>query len=115
MLSSKLMAIHSALTAIEGLKAYHYKAPSSETLPYCVWYEDGEYSSLETDNHKAEQAIGGYVDYFTKTEFDGMVDAIQNALNGVDNCSWSYDATIYGDPSSDSNNAIHHVFRWRVL
>lgn len=106
-------SIREALTAIENLNVYHYGAPSNEALPYCVWYEDGEASSLEADNHKAEQAIGGYIDYYTKTEGDANVDEIQAALNGVENCSWTYESTIFGDV--DDSETIHHVLSWRVL
>lgn len=114
MMSQMLRAIYQALTAISGLTVYHYQAPSNQSLPYCVWYEDGESSSLESDNHKAEQAIGGYIDYFTKTEFDAKVDAIQTALNGIENCSWTYESVIFGDPSYQST-VIHHTWSWRLL
>lgn len=111
----KILAIKDALTAIEGLSVYHYFTPSRKPLPYCVWYELGENSSLEADLHKAEQAIEGYVDYFTKTEMDPMFDAIQDALNGIENCTWTYEATAYGDPAADNNNVIHHTWVWRVF
>lgn len=111
---SKLTNLYSALTSIEGLKVYHYFAPSSKAVPYCVWYEDAESSSLEADDHKAEQAVSGYVDYYTKTEFDPMFDAIQNALNGIENCAWTFESTIYGDPSSEDNNTIHYTWSWRL-
>lgn len=111
---SKLTNLYSALTSIEGLKVYHYFAPSSEAVPYCVWYEDGESSSLEANDHKAEQAISGYVDYFTKTEFDTMFDAIQNALNGIEHCAWTFESTIYGDPTQENDNTIHYTWSWRL-
>lgn len=114
MMSQMLEPIYQTLTSISGLTVYHYNAPSNQKIPYCVWYEDGEASSLESDNHKAEQAIGGYIDYFTKTEFDAKVDAIQNALNTIENCSWTYESVIYGDPSFESN-VIHHTWSWRLL
>lgn len=111
---TKISKIKTALTGIEGLSVYHYFTPSRKALPYCVWYENGESSSLEADCHKAEQAVEGYVDYFTKTEFDPNFDAIQDALNEVESCAWSYESTIYGDPSSENNNVIHHTWTWRV-
>lgn len=111
---NKLANIYTALTSIEGLKVFHFFAPSSEAVPYCVWYESGEDSSLGADDHKAEQAISGYVDYYTKTEFDTMFDAIQNALNGIENCAWTFEATIYGDPSSEDNNTVHYTWSWRL-
>ena len=112
---TKIQKIQTALTQISNLNVYHYFAPSNSSLPYCVWYEEREDSSLQANNSKAEQAIGGYVDYYTKTEFDAMFDSIQAALNGVENCYWEYESTIYGDPSNENNNVIHHTWSWRVM
>lgn len=111
---NKILRVKSALTAIKDLSVYHYFSPSRKELPYCVWYEDGESSSLEAGFQKAEQAVEGYVDYFTKTEFDPMFDNIQTALNGIESCVWTYESTSYGDPASDNNNVIHHTWSWRV-
>ena len=109
-----LQKIQTALTAITNLDVYHYFAPSAKAVPYAVWYEEGEASSLTVGNHKGEQALEGYVDYYTKTEFDAMVDSIQTALNGIENCSWTYESIIYGDPTSEDNNTIHHTWTWRI-
>lgn len=115
-IQTKLQRVSAALVGIQALnnKVYHYFAPSSVKIPYVVWYENGEASSLEASNHKAEQAIAGYVDYYTKTEFDTAVDSIQTALNGIENLSWQYESTIYGDPTSEDNNTIHHTWSWRI-
>lgn len=110
----KIQKIQTALTQIRNLSVFHYFSPSRKQLPYCVWYESGESSSLEADLHKVEQAIEGYVDYFTQTEFDPMFDSIQEALNSVESCVWTYEATAYGDPASDNNNVIHHTWTWSV-
>ena len=107
----KIMCIGQALTSIEGLKVTHGNGESNAPLPYCVWYEDGEVSSLEVNNHKVEQAIGGYVDYYTKTECDPICDSIQDALNSIENCSWSYESVIYGDPTFETKT-IHHTWAW---
>lgn len=109
-----LKKIQSALTGIQNLKSFHGFAESSKELPYCVWWENGESSSFEANNHKAEQALDGFVYYYTKTDFDSMVDSIQSALNGVENLSWRYDAVIYGDPSHDDNNVIQHTWSWSI-
>lgn len=114
-MQTKIQTIQTALTNISNLKVYHYFAPSGTKVPYCVWYEDGESGSLDANNHKAEQAVEGYVDYYTKTEFDTMVDSIQEALNGIENCHWSLDSVMYGDPSNEDTNAIHMTWYWRIL
>lgn len=115
LLQAKLLIVQNALTSIDGLEVFHVHAGSEATVPYCVWNEDGEDSSLQSDNHKSEQSISGYVDYFTKTDFDPMVDAIQNALNSVDGLYWTYYSKSYGDPTSDNNNTLHYVWEWRLL
>ena len=111
---SQLSNLYSALTAIEGLTVYHYVAPSSKSLPYCIWAENGESSSFNASNHKAEQEIDGYVDYFTQTEFDPMFDQIQEALNGIENCGWTFESAQYGDPTREDDNAIHYTWSWRL-
>ena len=112
-MSTKIQKIRDAMNAL-NVPCYHYFAPSSQKAPYIVWYEEGEASSLEADTIKAEQAIFGYVEYFTQTEYDTVVDSIQTALNGVDHCAWQYDSVIYGDPTNDDNNTIHHSWSWEV-
>ena len=83
----------------------HYRRLSQ--YPYMVWAEDSEDSGLHADNKKQEQAIVGYIDYFTKTEFDQTVDDIQGILNRQD-VAWSLDAVEY----DDTTNLIHYRWSW---
>lgn len=111
---SRLRKLYTALVGITGLKVFHYYASSNTKVPYLVWYEEDESSSLQAENHKAEQAIGGYCDYYTKTEFDPMFDTIQETLNSIEGLGWTYESTIYGDPTSEDNDTIHHTWSWRM-
>ena len=79
-LQTKLKTVKDALTGISGLPVGHYEYAGDE-IPYCVWAEDTESSSVEGDNQKVEQGIQGSIDLFTKQEFDPFVDLIQSALN----------------------------------
>lgn len=106
---SKLIRIRDALNSIEGLKVYHYWRPRLEA-PFCVWAEEGEGDSLWNDNHKKEQIITGTIDYFTKTEYDEMVDAIQNALDGVEVLGWNLDSVLYEEDST----LIHYSWNWEI-
>lgn len=109
-LTDKLNKIKTALVGIETLETvYHYWRPV-QTAPYCIWQEEGEDSSLEGDGHKQEQSISGTVDYFTKTENDPNIDAIQDALNGIDVCSWELEAVQY----EEDTNLIHYSWTWTV-
>lgn len=86
-LQSKLSDAYGVLCAIEDennsvIPCYHYRRSKTPTERYIVWSEDGEDNSAAFDNRKAEQQIHGTVDYFTKMEFDPVVDSIQTALDG---------------------------------
>lgn len=107
-LNSKLLTLKNALTGIEGLKVYHYWHTRLEA-PYLIWAEEGEGDSLHTDNHKSEQVITGTIDYFTKTEFDSVVDEIQDALNSID-IGWELTAVDY----EEETNLIHHSWDFEI-
>ena len=102
-LQTNLKRIGDALAELTE-NCYHYYRPKMEP-PYIVWAEDSESSSLDVDNHKAEQAISGWVDYYTLTEFDEMVDRIQDALNTLP-IGWRLDSVDY----EEETNLIH--FSW---
>ncbi len=111
-LQSRLQDLYTELARI--CDCYHYFAPSEAKAPYIVWAEDSEDNSFEADNHKARQAVSGYVDYFTKTEFDTTFDTIQSTLHAFEGLSWTWDATQYGDPANDDDNLIHSTWSWRL-
>ena len=111
-LQNKLERIGAALVAGVGSNVYHYWRPNIPA-PFCVWAEDGETLSFNADNHKKEQAIGGYVDYYTKREFDPMLDTIQDVLNGINEFpfSWRLDSVQY----EEDTNLIHYQWLWSVV
>lgn len=106
----QLMKIRDCLTSIEGLDVYHYWRPRLQA-PFCVWQEENEGDSLNSDNHKQEQVITGSIDYFTKTEYDSMVDNIQNALNQLENCGWSLDSVDY----EEDTNLYHYTWDFQII
>lgn len=106
---SKLLKIRDALNSIEGLKVYHYWRPRLEA-PFCVWAEEGEGESIWTNNHKQEQVITGTIDYFTLTEYDPMVDAIQEQLNQIETLGWNLSAVLY----ETDTNLIHYSWDWET-
>lgn len=108
-MQSKLIKVRDALTSIENLKVYHYWHPRLEA-PYCIWAEESEGDSIWTSNHLQEQIIQGSVDYFTKMEFDPVVDEIQSALNGVELLGWNLEAIQY----EDETNLIHYTWSFEV-
>ena len=108
---TRLTKLADALTRIPNLtnRVYHYWRFGVQA-PYCIWAEDSE-TSLQTDNHKAEQGISGAIEFFTLTEFDPICDDIQTALNSLENCAWRYDGATY----EDETHLIHHSWRWTLL
>ena len=89
---------------------YHYRRPPRKESPFLIWAEDGEgEESFESNNRKAEQVIHGYLDYFTKEEFDQAVDDIQEVLNGRGS-EWRLTDIQY----EDETNLIHYMWEWRM-
>lgn len=108
-LQNKLERIGAAIAAIVP-NTYHYWRPLQQA-PYCIWAEDSESSALNASNRKEEQAVSGWLDYYTKTEFDPAVDQIQEALNGFDfPFGWAYESIQY----EEDTNLIHHSWSWSV-
>ena len=108
-IQSRLEKVATALTSISGLTVYHYYRMIS-SAPVCIWEETMESGSVETDGHKGEQEIEGYVHLFTKTEYDPFCDDIQNALNNAEDVYWMYNSVQY----EEETNMIHHEWRFRV-
>ena len=105
-LQNKLQRIGSGLADVVE-KTYHYWRPV-KNLPYCIWQEDGEDGSFDTNNKKTQQQIHGTVDYFTKEEFDPAVDAIQEYFQGLSDFGWRLLSVQY----EDETNTIHFEWEW---
>lgn len=109
-LQDKLKAVQEAFVAVLPA-TYHYERPPRTSAPYAIWKEDTEDMSIEADNHKTEQAIVGYLDYFTQKEFDPVVDAFQEALNSLSECQyWRLESVDF----EDETRLIHFRWSWRV-
>ena len=92
---------------------FHYWRPNMRA-PFCVWAEDGEQNpAANADDRKAEQAITGYVDYYTKTEYDTTADLIQDALFELQESEpfgWWLESVQY----EDETNLIHFQWTWVI-
>lgn len=79
-----------------------------------VWQEDGEDNSFRANNRKQEQQLTGTVDYFTRTEFDATIDAVQDALTSMTGGSplgWQLSAVQY----EEETGLIHYTWNWWVV
>lgn len=107
-LNEKLRAVQTALAALDIPTVRHYYRTDLQP-PYLLWAESGEGESYWADNSIAEQVISGDIDYFTRTEFDPSVDAIQEALLSAA-CAWRLDSVDY----EEDTNLIHYHWTFEV-
>lgn len=61
----------------------HYFRPASDKPSFIVWQESDEAESHESNNHKTYQQVAGTIDCYTQTEYDPLLDEIQEALDGA--------------------------------
>lgn len=106
MLQTKLQELYVPFLSLDCAVS-HFRR--SGKPPFVVWAEDGEQDSFHTDNHKKEQQITGIVDLYTLTEFDSLVDDVQEILNG-ENVGWRLNSVQY----EDETNLIHYQWRWWI-
>jgi len=92
-----------------GPPAHHYFA-KKEKGNYIVWAEDGEGDSGHADNQKTTQVLQGTIDYFTKTEFDPVVEQIQDKLNQAE-ISWRLNSVQY----EEDTGYIHYEWVWELI
>lgn len=109
-LQDKLERLKTALVSVTGTKTYHYFRPRLEA-PYLIWAESHEERNATSDNHKDAQTIFGTIDYYTRTEFDGTIDAIQNAVNGVDGIAWQLNSVQF----EEQTNLIHYEWYFWLI
>ena len=107
---SNLTPIGEMLASISQYAFHYWRTAPKGVNSYIVWAEDEEATSLEADNYKQIQGIHGTIDYFTKTEFDSTVDAIQEGLNNLENVSWRLSSVQY----EDETTFIHHEWEFWV-
>lgn len=106
-ISTKINKVRDALLTVSK-NVGHYEAFKKDDA-YIVWAEDMEGGRVSGDNRKIEQSIQGTVDYFTKTESDTTVDAIQKALNDA-RIAFYLGSIQY----EDETGYIHYEWVWEV-
>ena len=89
---------------------YHYEKPANIKAPWVVWQEDGEGSSFNANNHKAEQEIHGTIDCYTQTEYDPLLDEIQDALDTAE-VGWRLNSVQY----EDTTKLIHYEWEFYIV
>jgi hypothetical protein len=92
------------------VKVYHYfnDKPSGN---YITWSEDDTIRAFG-DGVAGQKAVQGTVDYFTKTEYDPMVDLIDDAIMNTEFTYLDDGPTITYE---DSTGYIHYQWVWEVI
>ncbi len=109
-LQAKLKRIRDVLngTSARG-RIGHYRKPTSVKPSYIVWAEDGEDQAFQGDNRKAEMQVTGTIDCYTQTEYDQLLDEVQEALT-ADGISWILESVQY----EDETKLIHYEWRFTL-
>lgn len=87
---------------------YHYHRATADDK-FLVWSETGEDDSFNSDNHKTEQQLTGLVDFYTKEEFDPIVDTVQEILDG-EGVGWRLSSVQY----EVETEFIHYQWGWWI-
>lgn len=106
-LQKKLEQLNNGFASLE-VPFSHYWRPRKEP-PFGAWEETGEDDSFYTGNKKTEQVMEGTADYFTKTEFDPIVDAVQSMLQ-ENTKAWKLASVQY----EEETGLIHYEWNWKV-
>lgn len=88
---------------------HHYGA-RKPTAPYGVWAEDQDVSP-GADNVRSTLILAGTTDYFTKTEDDANVDAIQAVFDAA---GW-ISAQISSVQYEDDTGLLHYEWTWEAV
>lgn len=105
---SKVKKVRDALLTL-NCDVYHYTRNDSKASKYIIWMEQGQGNGLQLNDKKDEQSISGTIDFYTKDEYDSIVDEIQDALN-VNYISFTLTDIQY----EEENDIIHYTWEWEL-
>ena len=106
-MQSALRSFGTALRSVTGIGTVHHYWHPVQYTPWTVWAEQRETNTFNRDNRKAELIIEIAVDYWTKTEYDRTVDAIQDFFENH-RYVWTLDSVLY----ENETNLIH--WSWTI-
>lgn len=92
-------------------RTWHYERPANESFPFAIWQEYTEINTFHANNRKKNQPVTIMLDYYTQTEFDEMIDQIQDALNEAPNITFEL-ADIQFE---EETHVIHYSWNVEVL
>lgn len=98
-----IIAAHTAVTD----SVSHNERMKSDR--YFVWGENGA-DDLEASNIRAEKAVTGYTDLYTKIEFDPWKDQIEESFDKY-GIFWSLNSVQY----EEETGFTHYEWYWSVV
>lgn len=101
----RIGAIHKSLDC----PTFHYWRPVKGLSHWCIWYEEGESTSFDSDNHKTEQNIEGRTHVYTHIEYDSILDDVQELFDEA-GLSWNLESVQY----EEETHTIHYEWRWEA-
>lgn len=107
MMQDKLREFGARLASI--CAPYHYRRPDNCPPAYLVWQETAARPNLHADNRRAEVAVSGTADYYTTTEFDRQVEAVQAVMDEM-GMVWELTDVQY----ELDTGTIHYAWDWSV-
>ena len=105
----RLVDIRDLFRAILPGAVFHYRADSIKRDKYIVWAEDNQSGASYADNKTKSITLQGTIDYFTKTEYDSLVNTIQKTMNDS-KMTWRINSIQY----EDDTKYFHHEWVWEV-
>ena len=103
---TRLKTLHDAMP----VTMHHYGAHEPKA-PYGVWAEDADVSP-SADNVNSTQILSGTTDYFTKTENDANVGAIEAVFAGAS--AWIA-AQLSSIQYEDDTGLLHYEWTWEAV
>lgn len=77
--------------------------------PVVIWQEDSEGNSFPADDRRAEPMIAGSLDYYTQTEYDPVVEQINELLQESTE-AWELVSVQY----EEDTKLIHYSWDWEI-
>lgn len=77
--------------------------------PFVVWQEESEGESFLAENGRAEPMISGSLDYYTKKEYDPVVEQISQMLAQITE-TWELVTVMY----EEETELMHYSWDWEL-
>lgn len=103
-MQERLKEVQAALAPLCA-ETYHYTRHGNRIGESCIiWAEDAAENDLFADNCCAERQVHCTVDAYTRTEYDPLLDSVQDTLERMENAACSLSSVQY----EEETGLIHY-------